>query len=58
MYAVNFCSPIYDVLQDGSINTRATRILFVVDLLLLCLGYNLISFVLKKEVNTLRLEDK
>lgn len=48
MSGVNFCSPIYDQLQDGSINTRATRILFAVDLLLLCLGYNLASFILKK----------
>jgi hypothetical protein len=58
MYEVNICSPIYDVTQDGSINLRATRILFGVDLLLLCLIYNLTSFFLKRTINDLKLEDK
>lgn len=58
MYEINVCSPLYDTLQDGSLNTRATRILFAIDLLLLCLGYNCVSFLLKKQVNNLKLEDK
>lgn len=58
MYEVNICSPIYDVTQDGSINLRATRILLGVDLLLLCIIYNLTSFFLKRTINDLKLEDK
>ena len=58
MYEVNICSPIYDMTQDGSLNLRATRILFGVDLLLLCLIYNLTSFFLKRTINDLKLEDK
>jgi len=58
MYDINLCSPIYDQMQDQSINLRATRILFGVDLLILCISYNCIAFFLKKDVNSLRLEDK
>jgi hypothetical protein len=58
MYEVNICSPIYDITQDGSISLRATRILFGIDLLVLWLLYNLTSFLLKKTINDLRLEDK
>lgn len=58
MYDINLCSPLYDELQDGSVNLRVTRILFGVDLLLLCIAYNCISFILKKDINSLRLEDK
>ena len=58
MYEVNLCSPIYDQTQDGSLNLRATRILFGVDLLLLYIVYNFTSFFLKRTINDLKLEDK
>jgi hypothetical protein len=58
MYEINICSPIYDTTQDGSLNLRAIRILFGIDLLLLCVFYNLIAFFLKRTINDLRLEDK
>lgn len=58
MYEINLCSPIYNEMQDHSVNLRVTRILFGIDLLLLCLAYNGISFLLKKDINSLRLEDK
>ena len=58
MYDLNICSPLYDSSQNGETNLRATRILLAVDLLLLCLAYNLISFVLKKNINDLKLEDR
>ena len=57
MYDINICSPLYDATQNGQTNLRATRILLAVDLLLLCLAYNLISFMLKKSINDLKLED-
>ena len=57
MYDINTCSPLYDTTQNGQTNLRATRILLAVDLLLLCLAYNLISFMLKKSINDLKLED-
>ena len=58
VYQINLCSPLYDELQDGSVNLRVTRILFAVELLILCIAYNLISFFLKKDINSMRLEDK
>ena len=58
VYELNMCSPLYDQLQDQSINLRVIRILFGVDLLILYLMFNLISFLLKKDINSLRLEDK
>lgn len=58
VYELNLCSPLYDQLQDQSINLRVIRILFGVDLLILYLMFNLISFLLKKDINSLRLEDK
>jgi hypothetical protein len=58
MYEINLCSPIYDSTQNGATNLRATRILFGIDLLLLCLIYNIASFFLKRAINQLRLEDK
>ena len=57
-YEINLCSPLYDEMQDQSINLRVIRILFGVDLLLLYLVFNLISFLLKKDINSLKLEDK
>ena len=45
-------------MQDQSMNLRVIRILFGIDLLLLYLVFNLISFLLKKDINTLKLEDK
>jgi hypothetical protein len=58
MYEINICSPIWDITPDGELNARAIRIFFVVDLLLLCIGYNIIAFILRKQINKLRLEDK
>lgn len=58
MFEINLCSPLYDELQDQTVNLRVTRILFGIDLLLLCIIYNCISFLLKKDLNSLRLEDK
>ena len=58
VYEINLCSPLYDQLQDQSVNLRVIRILFGVDLLVLYLVFNLISFLLKKDLNSLRLEDK
>ena len=58
MFQINLCSPLYDELQDQTGNLRVTRILFGIDLLLLCIIYNCISFLLKKDLNSLRLEDK
>jgi hypothetical protein len=58
MYELNLCSPLYDALQDQSVNLRVTRILFTVDLMVLFFVFNLISFILKKDINSLRLEDK
>lgn len=58
MYEINICSPIYDSSQDGSVSLRATRILFGIDLLLLCAIYHLVAFCLKRSVNDLKLEDK
>ena len=58
VYEINLCSPIYDELQDKSINLRVIRILFGIDILLLYLIFNLISYLLKKDINSLRLEDK
>jgi hypothetical protein len=55
MYEINLCSPIYDSTQNGATNLRATRILFGIDLLLLCLIYNFASFFLKRGINQLRL---
>ena len=48
VYEINLCSPIYDELQDKSINLRVIRILFGIDILLLYLIFNLISYLLKK----------
>ena len=45
-------------MQDQSVNIRVIRILFGVDLLLLYLTFNLISFLLKKQISALKLEDK
>ena len=58
VYEINLCSPLYDQLQDQSVNLRVIRILFGVDLLVLYLVFNFISFLLKKDLNSLRLEDK
>ena len=58
VYEINLCSPLYDQMQDQSMNLRVIRILFGIDLLLLYLVFNLISFLLKKDINTLKLEDK
>ena len=58
VYEINLCSPLYDQLQDQSVNLRVIRILFGVDILVLYLVFNLISFLLKKDLNSLRLEDK
>lgn len=58
MYEINICSPIYDAIQDGSVSLRATRILFGIDLLLLCTIYHIVSFFLKRSINDLKLEDK
>lgn len=58
MYYINACSPLYDSTQDGTTNLRATRILFSIDLLILCLAFNLISLVLKKRISDLKLEEK
>lgn len=58
VYEINLCSPIYDELQDKSINLRVIRILFGIDILVLYLIFNLISYLLKKDINSLRLEDK
>ena len=55
VYEINLCSPLYDQLQDQSINLRVIRILFGVDLLVLYLVFNFISFLLKKDLNSLRL---
>jgi hypothetical protein len=55
VYEINLCSPIYDELQDKSINLRVIRILFGIDILLLYLIFNLISYLLKKDINSLRL---
>ena len=57
-YQINLCSPLYDEMQDQSVNLRVIRILFGVDLLLLYLIFNLITFLLKKDINALKLEDK
>lgn len=58
MYEINICSPLYDSMQDGSVSLRATRILFAIDLLLLCAMYHCAAFFLKRSINDLKLEDK
>ncbi len=45
-------------MQDGGINLRVMRILFGIDLLLLYVVYNLVAFLMKKDITSLKLEDK
>ena len=53
MSEINPCAPIYDMLQDNSLNLRVTRILLGVILLVLYLLFNLISFYLRRNINNL-----
>lgn len=58
MYEINVCSPIWDTVPNNWQNLRVTRILFAIDLFVLYVGFAVISFLLKKAINALKLEDK
>ena len=54
MFDLNFCSPLFDVLPNGT-SLRAIRLIMISDLLILYVAYLIISLILNRSINSLKL---